>query len=56
MLRMSYSDHFSSVGPSINIFKLQLFRISNDFSSGASGPMLLKFHLEPHWGREMKDC
>ena len=33
-----------------------MFRISNDFSSGASGPMLLKFHLEPPWGRGMKDC
>ena len=30
--------------------------ISNDFSSGASGPVLRKFHLEPSWGREMKDC
>ena len=25
----------------------KMLRISNDFSSGASGPMLLKFHLEP---------
>ena len=30
--------------------------ISNDFSSKASGPMLLKFHVEPPWGRRMKDC
>ena len=30
--------------------------ISNDFSSEASGPMLLKFHVEPFWGRGMKDC
>ena len=34
----------------------QMFRISNDFSSGASGPILLNFHMEPPlvWG--MKDC
>ena len=25
--------------------------ISNDFSSEASGPVLLKFHVEPPWGR-----
>ena len=25
-------------------------------SSGASKPMLLKFHLEPPWGKGMKDC
>ena len=30
--------------------------ISNDFSSEASGPELLKFHVEPPWGRRMKDC
>ena len=29
--------------------------ISNDYSE-ASGPMLLKFHVEPPWGRGMKDC
>ena len=25
----------------------KMFRISNDFSYGASGPILLKFHMEP---------
>ena len=39
MLRMSYCDHFSSVRLSINI--------SNDFSSEAPEPILLKFHIEP---------
>ena len=34
----------------------KMLRISNDFSSGTSGPVLLKFHLEPPWGRGMKDC
>ena len=29
--------------------------ISNDFSSQASGQVLLKFHVEPPWGRGMKD-
>ena len=29
--------------------------VSNDFSSEASGPMLLKFHVEPP-GRRTKDC
>ena len=28
----------------------------NDFSSEASGPVLLKFHVEPPWDRRMKDC
>ena len=32
----------------------EMLRISNDFSPGASGPMLLKFYLVPPWGREMK--
>ena len=30
--------------------------ISNDFSSEASGPVLLKFHVEPPWGRGTKYC
>ena len=30
----------------------KMLRISNDFSSGASGPVLLKSHLEPTWGRK----
>ena len=34
----------------------KMLRISDDFSSGASEPMLLKIHLEPPWGRGMKDC
>ena len=29
--------------------------ISNDFSSRASGPVLLNFHVEPPWGRRMKE-
>ena len=41
---------------SLGLILLKMFRISNDFSFGASGPMLLRFHLEPPWGREMKDC
>ena len=28
--------------------------ISNDFSSEASGPVLLKFHAEPPWAGECK--
>ena len=32
-----------------------MLRISNDFS-GASGRMLLKFHLEPPWDMEMNGC
>ena len=30
--------------------------ISNDFSSEASGSVLLRFHVEPPWGRRMKVC
>ena len=30
--------------------------VSNHFSSEASGQMLLKFHVEPPWGRRTKDC
>ena len=29
--------------------------VSNDFSSEASGPVLLKFHVEPPLGRRTKD-
>ena len=32
------------------IFMKKMLRISNDFSSDVSGPMLLKFHVEPPWG------
>ena len=31
-------------------------RISNDFSSEASGQILLKFNVGPPWGTGMKDC
>ena len=34
----------------------KMLLISNDFSSEASGSILLKFHVEPPWGRRMKDC
>ena len=34
----------------------KILRIPNDFSTGASKPMLLKFYLVPPWGREMEDC
>ena len=43
MLRMSYYDHFSSIiCPSIHSLTF-----SNDFSSEAAEPVLLKFHMEP---------
>ena len=43
MLRISYSDHFLSV------FRLSVHPLTfvNDFSSEASEPVLLKFHIEP---------
>ena len=34
----------------------KMLRISNDFSSEASGPMLLKFHVEPPLVGGTKDC
>ena len=34
----------------------KMLRISNDFSSEAAGPMLLKFHVEPPKGGGTKDC
>ena len=34
----------------------KMFRISNNFTSGASGPILLKFHKEPPEVGGMKDC
>ena len=43
MLRMSYCDHFSSV---VRLSVHQL-TFSNDFSSEAAEPILLKFHMEP---------
>ena len=42
-------------GPHTFVWKKMLI-ISNDFSSEASGPVLLKFHVEPPWGRRTKDC
>ena len=32
-----------------------MLKVSNDFSSEDSVPMLLKFHMETPWGRGMKD-
>ena len=34
----------------------KMLRISKDFSSEASGPILLKFHVEPPSIEETKDC
>ena len=42
MLRMSYCDHFLSIRPSV-----RPLTFSNDFSSEATEPILLKFHMEP---------
>ena len=36
-----------SIFASLCICMGKMFRISNNFSSGASGPILLKFHMEP---------
>ena len=30
--------------------------VENDFSSEAATPILLRFHVEPPWGRGTKDC
>ena len=38
------------------IYIEKMLTISNDFSFEASGPVLLKFHAEPPWGRRTKDC
>ena len=46
MLRMSYCDHFSSVRVSVRPCVRPL-TFSNDFSSEAPEPILLKFHMEP---------
>ena len=55
-----YSEvNFASIcicmGP-IHLFGKKMLIVSNDFSSEASGPVLLKFHVEPPWGRRTKDC
>ena len=34
----------------------KMLRISNNFSSEAARPMLLKFHAMPPWGGGMKEC
>ena len=34
----------------------KMLSISNYFSSEATGPVLLKFHVEPPWDRGMKVC
>ena len=33
-----------------------MLSISNNFSSEAAWPMLLKFHVEPFWSGGTKDC
>ena len=43
MRRMSYSGHFSSV---VRV-SVRPLTFSNDFSSEAPEPILLKFHMEP---------
>ena len=45
-------QNFQSLAPYICMEKLLI--ISNDFSSEASGPVLLKFHSEPPWAGEWK--
>ena len=52
MLRMSYSDHFLSV----IWLSVQPLALSNDFSSEATEPILLKFHMDPPLAGETKDC
>ena len=42
-------------GP-IHLYEKKILRISNEFSSEASGPVLLNFQVEPPWGRRTKDC
>ena len=40
-------------------FPIHLYRENvenNDFFSEVTWPILLKFHVDPLWGREMKDC
>ena len=34
----------------------KMLRMSNDFSSEAVGPLLLKFHVAPPLGGRTKDC
>ena len=38
------------MGP-IHLYGGKMLIISNDFSSEACGPMLLKFHVEPSFGQ-----
>ena len=39
---------------SVYICMEKMVIISNDFFPEASGPMLLKFHIEPPWAGEQK--
>ena len=52
MLGMSYCDHFSSVVRA----SIRPLTLSNDFSSEAAEPILLKFHMESPWVGGMKTC
>ena len=54
MARSSLLPYVFVWAPYICIGKM--LRISNDFSSEASGPMLLKFHVESPYVGGMKDC
>ena len=51
---VKFASPFVCMGPYICMGKM--LRISNNFSSEASGPMLLKFQVEPPLGRGTKDC
>ena len=43
---LAYSDHFLLGCPSVQL-SISLLTFSNDFSSEATEPILLKFHMEP---------
>ena len=47
MLKMSYCDHFASVVRPFFRPCVCPLTFSNDFSSEAPEPILLKFHMEP---------
>ena len=47
-LYMCHYDHFSSVArPSVRPSVVRPLTFSNDFSSEAAEPVLLRFHIEP---------
>ena len=60
LLRLTFFKARSSLPPFAFVWApymcmWKMLRITNNFSSEAADPVLLKFYVAPPWGRETKD-